>query len=96
MVTFLASDLSAYTTGTIITIDGGAANRGPMRPVSAIALAAGCGHRVPVGHRSESGGYSSGQDSDATSDCAARASTPTTGSAVLSQHGNTYTPDKLL
>jgi 3-oxoacyl-[acyl-carrier protein] reductase len=30
MVTFLASDLSAYTTGTIITIDGGAANRGPM------------------------------------------------------------------
>jgi 3-oxoacyl-[acyl-carrier protein] reductase len=30
MVVFLASDLSAYTTGTIITIDGGAANRGPM------------------------------------------------------------------
>src|ERR1700722_16166754 len=30
MVAFLASDLSAYTTGTIITIDGGAANRGPM------------------------------------------------------------------
>ena len=30
MVAFLASDLSAYTTGTIVTIDGGAANRGPM------------------------------------------------------------------
>jgi NAD(P)-dependent dehydrogenase (short-subunit alcohol dehydrogenase family) len=30
MVALLASDLSAYTTGTIITIDGGAANRGPM------------------------------------------------------------------
>lgn len=30
MVAFLASDLSAYTTGTIITIDGGAVNRGPM------------------------------------------------------------------
>jgi 3-oxoacyl-[acyl-carrier protein] reductase len=30
MVAFLASDLSAYTTGSIITIDGGAANRGPM------------------------------------------------------------------
>ena len=30
MVAFLASDLSAYTSGTIITIDGGAANRGPM------------------------------------------------------------------
>ncbi len=30
MVAFLASDLSAYTTGTIITIDGGATNRGPM------------------------------------------------------------------
>jgi len=30
MVAFLASDVSAYTTGTIITIDGGAANRGPM------------------------------------------------------------------
>jgi 3-oxoacyl-[acyl-carrier protein] reductase len=30
MVAFLASDLSAYTTGTIITVDGGAANRGPM------------------------------------------------------------------
>jgi 3-oxoacyl-[acyl-carrier protein] reductase len=30
MVAFLASDLSAYTTGTIITIDGGSANRGPM------------------------------------------------------------------
>ena len=30
MVAMLASDLSAYTTGTIITIDGGAANRGPM------------------------------------------------------------------
>jgi 3-oxoacyl-[acyl-carrier protein] reductase len=30
MVAFLASDISAYTSGTIITIDGGAANRGPM------------------------------------------------------------------
>jgi hypothetical protein len=30
MVALLASDLSAYTTGTIITFDGGAANRGPM------------------------------------------------------------------
>jgi NAD(P)-dependent dehydrogenase (short-subunit alcohol dehydrogenase family) len=30
MVAFLASDKSAYTTGTIITIDGGAANRGPL------------------------------------------------------------------
>ncbi len=30
MVAFLASDISAYTTGTIITIDGGAVNRGPM------------------------------------------------------------------
>ena len=30
MVAFLASDLSAYTTGTIVTIDGGAANRGGM------------------------------------------------------------------
>jgi NAD(P)-dependent dehydrogenase (short-subunit alcohol dehydrogenase family) len=30
MVAFLASDLSAYTTGTIITIDGGVSNRGPM------------------------------------------------------------------
>ncbi|HVZ08548.1 short-chain dehydrogenase/reductase [Rhodopila sp.] len=30
MVAFLASDLSAYTTGTIITIDGGAAHRGSM------------------------------------------------------------------
>jgi NAD(P)-dependent dehydrogenase (short-subunit alcohol dehydrogenase family) len=30
MVAFLASDRSAYTGGTIITIDGGAANRGPM------------------------------------------------------------------
>jgi 3-oxoacyl-[acyl-carrier protein] reductase len=30
MVAFLASDRSAYTSGTIITIDGGAANRGPM------------------------------------------------------------------
>jgi NAD(P)-dependent dehydrogenase (short-subunit alcohol dehydrogenase family) len=30
MVAFIASDLSAYTTGTIITVDGGAANRGAM------------------------------------------------------------------
>ena len=30
MVAFLASDISAYTTGTIVTIDGGSANRGPM------------------------------------------------------------------
>ena len=30
MVAFLASDKSAYTSGTIVTIDGGAANRGPM------------------------------------------------------------------
>jgi 3-oxoacyl-[acyl-carrier protein] reductase len=30
MVAFLASDRSAYTSGTIITIDGAAANRGPM------------------------------------------------------------------
>ena len=30
MVAFLASDCSAYTSGTIITIDGGAANRGAM------------------------------------------------------------------
>jgi len=30
MVAFLASDRSAYTSGTIITIDGGGANRGPM------------------------------------------------------------------
>jgi NAD(P)-dependent dehydrogenase (short-subunit alcohol dehydrogenase family) len=30
MVAVLASDISAYTTGTIITIDGGAAHRGPM------------------------------------------------------------------
>lgn len=30
MVAFLASDKSAYTTGTIVTIDGGVANRGPM------------------------------------------------------------------
>jgi 3-oxoacyl-[acyl-carrier protein] reductase len=28
MVAFLASDLSAYTTGTVVTIDGGIANRG--------------------------------------------------------------------
>jgi 3-oxoacyl-[acyl-carrier protein] reductase len=28
MVAFLASDLSAYTTGTVITIDGGLSNRG--------------------------------------------------------------------
>jgi 3-oxoacyl-[acyl-carrier protein] reductase len=30
MVAFLASEKSAYTTGTIITIDGGVANRGPL------------------------------------------------------------------
>ena len=30
MVAFLSSDISAYTTGTIVTIDGGAAHRGPM------------------------------------------------------------------
>ncbi|HET7595199.1 MAG TPA: short-chain dehydrogenase/reductase [Stellaceae bacterium] len=30
MVAFLASDLSGYTTGTIVTIDGGAANRGAV------------------------------------------------------------------
>jgi len=30
MAVFLASDLSAYTTGTIVTIDGGIANRGAM------------------------------------------------------------------
>jgi len=30
MVAFLASDRSAYTTGTIVTIDGGAANRGAV------------------------------------------------------------------
>jgi NAD(P)-dependent dehydrogenase (short-subunit alcohol dehydrogenase family) len=30
MAAFLASDLSAYTSGTIITIDGGAANRGAV------------------------------------------------------------------
>ena len=30
MVAFLASDRSAYTSGTIITIDGGTANRAPM------------------------------------------------------------------
>jgi 3-oxoacyl-[acyl-carrier protein] reductase len=30
MVAFLASDRSAYTSGTIMTIDGGAANRGAM------------------------------------------------------------------
>jgi NAD(P)-dependent dehydrogenase (short-subunit alcohol dehydrogenase family) len=30
MVAFLASDKSAYTTGTIVTIDGGTANRGSM------------------------------------------------------------------
>jgi 3-oxoacyl-[acyl-carrier protein] reductase len=30
MVAFLASDKSAYTTGTIVTIDGGVAHRGPM------------------------------------------------------------------
>ena len=28
MVAFLASDLSAYTTGTVITIDAGAASKG--------------------------------------------------------------------
>jgi len=30
MAAFLASDKSAYTSGTIVTIDGGAAHRGPM------------------------------------------------------------------
>jgi NAD(P)-dependent dehydrogenase (short-subunit alcohol dehydrogenase family) len=30
MVAFLASEKSAYTTGTVVTIDGGAVNRGPM------------------------------------------------------------------
>ena len=30
LVAFLASDLSGYTTGTIITVDGGASNRGSM------------------------------------------------------------------
>src|SRR5579863_4352490 len=30
MVAFLASDLSGYTTGTIVTIDGGAAHRGAV------------------------------------------------------------------
>jgi 3-oxoacyl-[acyl-carrier protein] reductase len=30
MVAFLASDLSGYTTGTVITIDGGAAHRGAV------------------------------------------------------------------
>jgi NAD(P)-dependent dehydrogenase (short-subunit alcohol dehydrogenase family) len=30
MVAFLASERSGYTSGTIVTIDGGAANRGPM------------------------------------------------------------------
>jgi NAD(P)-dependent dehydrogenase (short-subunit alcohol dehydrogenase family) len=30
MVAFLASDKSAYTTGTIVTVDGGVVNRGPM------------------------------------------------------------------
>ena len=30
MVAFLASDLAGYTTGTIVTIDGGAANRGAV------------------------------------------------------------------
>jgi 3-oxoacyl-[acyl-carrier protein] reductase len=30
MVAFLASDLSGYTTGTIVTIDGGLANRGSI------------------------------------------------------------------
>jgi 3-oxoacyl-[acyl-carrier protein] reductase len=30
LVAFLASEKSAYTTGTVVTIDGGAVNRGPM------------------------------------------------------------------
>ena len=30
MVVFLASDLSSYTSGTIVTIDGGIAHRGGM------------------------------------------------------------------
>jgi NAD(P)-dependent dehydrogenase (short-subunit alcohol dehydrogenase family) len=30
MAAFLASDLSAYTTGTIVTVDGGMINKGPL------------------------------------------------------------------
>lgn len=30
MTAFLASDLSAYTTGTIVTVDGGMINKGPL------------------------------------------------------------------
>ena len=30
MAAFLASDLSAYTTGTIVTVDGGMIYRGPL------------------------------------------------------------------
>ena len=30
MTAFLASDLSGYTTGTIVTVDGGMINKGPL------------------------------------------------------------------
>ncbi|MDP7601708.1 MAG: SDR family oxidoreductase [Rhodospirillales bacterium] len=30
MAVFLASPLSAYTSGTIITVDGGMVNKGPL------------------------------------------------------------------